>query len=126
LHIGQDADARAARRMLGEGVALGVSVETSRQTVDAAAAGADYVAVTVWATPTKPEAVPRGLQVVRDLAGSAWLPVVGIGGIDASNAAMVLAAGAAGVAVVSAVAAASDPVAATRALAEVVRTFPGR
>jgi thiamine-phosphate pyrophosphorylase len=48
---------------------------------------------------------------------------VGIGGIFASNAMLVLEAGAAGIAVISAVAAASDPVAATRALAGVVERF---
>src|SRR6266540_3043185 len=47
---------------------------------------------------------------------------VGVGGIDPSNARKVLAAGAAGVAVVSAVGTASDPVAATRRLVEIVRT----
>ena len=51
------------------------------------------------------------------------LPVVGIGGIFASNATLVLEAGAAGVAVISAVAAATDPVAATRTLAGVVERF---
>ena len=45
---------------------------------------------------------------------------MGIGGIDASNAAAVMAAGAAGVAVISAVAAAEDPVAATRELRAVI------
>ena len=52
------------------------------------------------------------------------LPVVGIGGIDAANAALVLEAGAVGVAVISAVAAAPDPVAATRSLADVVDRLP--
>jgi thiamine-phosphate pyrophosphorylase len=49
------------------------------------------------------------------------LPVVAIGGIDADNVSEALEAGAAGVAVVSAVAAAPDPVAATRRLVEAVR-----
>ena len=49
------------------------------------------------------------------------LLVVGVGGIDASNAAEVIEAGAAGVAVVSSVGAAEDPVAATRAIGEAVR-----
>ena len=51
------------------------------------------------------------------------VPVVGIGGIDAENAALVLEAGAAGVAVISAVASAPDPVAATRSLAAAVDRF---
>jgi len=125
LHVGQDADARLARRLLGGGAVIGVSVATREEARKAADAGADYVAVTVWATPTKPEAVPYGLEGVRDIAAGTSVPVVGIGGIDASNASVVLAAGAAGIAVISAVAAAGDPVAATQELAEVVRTFRG-
>ena len=78
--------------------------------------GADYLGVTVWGTPTKPEAVAGGPSVVTTVAEASGLPVVGIGGIDAGNAAEVMAAGAAGVAVISAVAAAEDPVAATREL----------
>ena len=53
-------------------------------------------------TPTKPEAAPQGLDGVRAIAGATALPVVGVGGIDASNAGDVIAAGAA-TAVVSAV-----------------------
>ena len=55
--------------------------------------GADYLGVTVWATPTKPEAEPRGLDGLRTIAGATALPVVGIGGIDAENAAEVLDGG---------------------------------
>jgi thiamine-phosphate pyrophosphorylase len=58
---------------------------------------------------------------VREISAATRLPVVGIGGIDASNARQVLDAGAAGIAVVSAVAAAPDPAAATRALVAAVR-----
>ena len=54
--------------------------------------------------------------LVTAVAEASGLPVVGIGGIDASNAAEVIAAGAAGVAVIAAVAAAEDPIAATREL----------
>ena len=69
--------------------------------------------MTVWATPTKPEAEPRGLDGLRAIARETPLPVVGIGGIHAGNAAEVLDTGAAGVCVVSAVGAAPDPVRAT-------------
>ena len=84
------------------------------------AVGADYLGVTVWSTSTKPESIARGLDGLREVAAATALPVVGIGGIDASNAAHVLEAGAAGVAVVSAVGAAPDPETATRALVAAV------
>ena len=87
----------------------------------AEAAGADYLGVTVWATPTKADAEPRGLEGLREIVGSTALPVVGIGGIHAGNAREVLDAGAAGICVVSAVGAAPDPERATRSLADVVQ-----
>lgn len=119
-HVGQDDDPFAARRRLGDGPILGVSVLDADQARVAETAGADYLGVTVWATATKPEASPRGLDGVREIAGATPLPVIGIGGIDATNAAEVLAAGARGVAVISAVGAAEDPVEATRALVRAV------
>ncbi len=48
------------------------------------------------------------------------LPVVGIGGIDASNARDVFAAGAAGIAVVGAIATAEDPTRSVRELRSLV------
>lgn len=120
-HVGQDDRLEDARERLGSGRALGFSVGTPDQARAAEAAGADYLGVTVWPSPTKPEAVPIGLDGLRAVVRSTSLPVVGIGGIDASNAGQVLAEGAAGVAVVSAVGASPDPVAATRELVEVVR-----
>ncbi|MGH2660751.1 MAG: thiamine phosphate synthase [Actinomycetota bacterium] len=120
-HVGQDDRLEDVRERLGSGRVLGISVGTPDQARAAEAADADYLGVTVWSTPTKPEAVPMGLDGLRAVVRATSLPVVGIGGIDASNAGQVLAAGAAGVAVVSAVGSSPDPVAATRELVEVVR-----
>ncbi len=120
LHVGQSDELMRVRERIGPNVVLGISVEGAEQALAAEAAGADYLGVTVWSTPTKPDARPRGLDGVREVVETTALPVVGIGGIGAANAAEVLGAGAAGVAVVSAVGAAEDPVAAARVLAEVV------
>ena len=125
VHVGQDDDPAAARARLGTGPILGVSVADPAQAREAEAAGADYLGVTVWATPTKPDAAPGGLDLVREVSGATSLPVVAIGGIDATNAAAVLGAGASGVAVVSAVGAAADPVEATRALVRAVHGATG-
>ena len=120
VHVGQSDELEGVRGRLGTEMILGVSVDDAEQARRAEAAGANYLGVTVWSTPTKPDARPRGLDGLRAVLDASALPVVGIGGIDVSNAAEVLAAGAIGVAVISAVAAAEDPTAATRGLTEVV------
>jgi len=117
VHLGQGDEPDRAGALLPPGMVLGVSVETPEQARRAARLGAAYLGVTVWPTATKPGARPLGLNGLRAVCAATSLPVIGIGGIDAGNAAQVLAAGARGVAVVSAVAAADDMVAATRALA---------
>jgi thiamine-phosphate pyrophosphorylase len=115
VHLGQEDRFEAARGVLGDGV-LGVSVGGPVEARGAEAAGADYLGVTVWSTATKPEALPIGLDGLRAVTEATSLPVVGIGGIDATNARDVLVAGARGIAVVTAVAEAADMVAATRSL----------
>jgi thiamine-phosphate pyrophosphorylase len=120
-HVGQGDGLAEARERLGPDRILGVSIRGPADVADAEAAGADYLGVTVWATRTKPEAEPAGLEGVRATAGATRLPVVGIGGIDAGNAAKVIEAGAAGVAVVSSVGEAADPVTAARELVVAVQ-----
>ena len=119
-HVGRGDDPSEARRLLGSDRVLGMSVDAASHAREAEDLGADYLGVTVWATPTKPEAVSGGLALVRAISASSALPIVGIGGIDATNAASVIDAGGAGVAVISAVAAAPDPIEATRELMRVV------
>jgi thiamine-phosphate pyrophosphorylase len=119
-HLGQRDDLDGARAALGPDRVLGISVTTPAEARAAVERGADYLGVTVWATVTKPEASPGGLDLVRDVVAASSVPVVGIGGIDPGNAGRVIAAGASGVAVISAVAASPDPVEATRRLARAV------
>jgi thiamine-phosphate pyrophosphorylase len=119
VHLGQADDFARARGRIGERV-LGVSVSDAHEARRAERAGADYLGVTVWATDTKPEAAAVGLDGLRAVVEATTLPVVGVGGIDASNAPEIISSGAAGVAVVSAVGGAPDPVEATRSLVRAV------
>ena len=123
VHLGQGDDLAGARERLGPDRVLGISVDTPLQARRAEELGADYLGVTVWSTSTKPEAVPGGLGGMREIIAGTRLPVVGIGGVDSSNARQVLEAGVAGVAVVSAVGAAPDPVTATRGLVAAIEAF---
>ena len=115
LHIGQsDGDPAVVREALGPDRLLGVSV-SSRAELDAIAATgyADVVGLSpVWSTTTKTDTAPAlGLEGVRELlaARPAGLPAVAIGGINATNAAEVIATGVDGICVVSAIAAATRP-----------------
>lgn len=125
VHLGQRDDVAWAAGRLLPGQVLGISVRGLEDVDPALRAGADYLGATVWAT-TKPDALPGGVDALRAITAASPVPVVGIGGITAANAGEVIAAGAAGVAVVSAVAAAPDPVAATRGLVRAVATARGR
>jgi thiamine-phosphate pyrophosphorylase len=103
VHLGQDdAGAEAAR---AAGLLLGRSASTLEQ---ALAADADYLGVgPVWETPSKHDADPAiGLDRLREICDAVRVPVVAIGGIDASNAGACIRAGATGVAVIRA---ATDP-----------------
>lgn len=119
LHVGQDdIPAAAARRLLGPGRILGVSVSSVSEAVQAARGGADYLGVSpVFTTPTKADApAATGLAGLRRIRAAVRLPLVAIGGMSASNAAAAVAAGADGVAVVSAIMTAADPAAAASAI----------
>jgi thiamine-phosphate diphosphorylase len=91
------------------------TVENARRLEDA---GADYLGVgPVFGTSTKwgaPEAI--GLDRLSEVASAVAIPVIAIGGIDATNASRAISAGARGVAVVSAVAGARDPESATASI----------
>jgi thiamine-phosphate pyrophosphorylase len=103
VHLGQgDAGIERAREA---GIPLGISVTKRREAAVAEFSGAAYLgAGPVWETPSKPDAAPpMGLDGLRDICLSVSIPVVAIGGIDASNAAECIRAGAAGVAVIRAV-----------------------
>jgi thiamine-phosphate pyrophosphorylase len=88
------------------GITVGISVTKRREAAVAEYSGATYLgAGPIWATPSKPDAAPPiGLDGLRGVCLSTSLPVVAIGGIDSTNAADCIAAGAAGVAVIRAVA----------------------
>jgi len=103
VHLGQGDEGTEAARAAG--LLLGRSASTLAQ---ALAADADYLGVgPVWETPSKHDADPAiGLDGLREICDAVDIPVVAIGGIDASNAAECIRAGAAGVAVIRA---ATDP-----------------
>lgn len=119
VHVGQDdLPAEIVRRLVGPEMIIGVSAATIPEALAARAAGADYLGVgAIYGTATKLDAgAATGSALLGTIAGAVDLPLVAIGGINATNVAAVIAAGAAGAAVVSAIIAADDPEAAAREL----------
>jgi thiamine-phosphate pyrophosphorylase len=114
VHLGRDDD--GAERAKEQGLMLGLSASSVAE-AQAADGLADYIgAGPVWATPLKPDADPvLGVDGLREICAAVSTPVVAIGGIDASNAAECIRAGAAGVAVIRA---ARDAAALRRAIDE--------
>jgi len=85
----------------------------------------DYVTFGhVYPTSSKPGLPPRGVLELAEIVESVDVPVLAIGGIDASNVEEVLHTGCAGVAVISAVVAAPDPRSAARRLRQAVDSSP--
>lgn len=106
VHLGRGDE--GTERALAAGLLLGLSASSRREAALAEYAGAAYIgAGPVWATPSKPDADPPiGLEGLQEICMSVTVPVIAIGGVDASNATACIRAGAAGVA---AIRAATDP-----------------
>ena len=120
-HLGQhDLPVELARTFVPAAFILGVSTNDAEEARQAAEHGASYVAIgSVYATGSKEPERTRAASVerVREVRSAVGVPVVAIGGINASNIDEVIAAGADAVAVISAVCAADDPRAAAADLA---------
>jgi len=112
VHLGQsDMPLEIARKIVGRSMRIGISAESVQDALEAEKGGADYLGVSpIYATPTKTDTVPPlGLEGLRKIRKRVEIPLVGIGGLNKSNAAEVIRNGADGVAVVSAIVAADDP-----------------
>ncbi len=128
VHLGQeDMAVEDARQLLGANAIIGLSIKSVAEAEAARLDLVDYVGSGgIYATLSKPQKNPpigpaglaRIIGVLRRRAPD--LPVCGIAGIDAGNAAEVIAAGADGVAVISALSLAANPEAAARELREIV------
>jgi thiamine-phosphate pyrophosphorylase len=123
VHIGQeDMPYAKARSLLGSKAIIGLSVETWEDVEESRELDVDYIGVSpVFATPTKTDTKGAwGLAGLAKIKAFSRHPLVAIGGINESNAANVVKAGADCLAVVSAICAAKDPEATARKLNEIV------
>ena len=112
VHLGQDdMPIPMARRLLGPGAIVGLSVERWEDVEKAQDLEVDYLGVSpVFATPTKTDTKGVwGLQGLARISTYSRHPLVAIGGLDAANIADAVRAGADGIAVVSAICGAPEP-----------------
>ena len=110
VHVGQDdLPCRVVRNLVGDDFLIGVSAHNSEEAREAAAAGADYLGCgAVFGTATKAGVGILGLERLRSIRQAVSLPMVGIGGVKATNYGQVLATGANGAAIISGILAATD------------------
>ena len=110
VHVGQDdLPCRVVRNLVGDDFLIGVSAHNPEEAREAAAAGADYLGCgAVFGTATKAGVGTLGLERLRSIRQAVSLPIVGIGGVKATNYGQVLATGANGAAIISGILAATD------------------
>ena len=112
VHLGQDdMPLKYARTILGPDKIIGISANSIEEALEAEKNGADYIGASpIWSTQTKTDTEPPlGTDGLRKMCDTVKIPVVGIGGINASNASQVIKSGADGVAIVSYIFNADEP-----------------
>lgn len=124
VHLGQgDGNVAVARNVLGADALVGLSTHCLAEAGAAEEQGADYIGFgCLFPTGTKTDTTAASLDELRRVRRAVRLPIVGIGGIHADNAAQVLQAGADAVAVISAVMQAEHPASTIRRLLQSCET----
>ena len=123
VHLGpEDVPPAAIRKIAPDGFIIGASVGSDTEV--AGAAGADYAGIgPFFVSASKDDAgVPLGAEGFARLAQAVGIPAVAIGGVIAENAAVPIAAGAAGIASIAGVFGSADPAAAARRLRSAIET----
>ena len=110
VHVGQDDLSIAeAREIAGPSCMVGKSTHSVDQAIRAFYEGADYIGFgPIFATPTKPDYPPIGLEEIRKVHEAVHIPIFCIGGIKLDNLPEVIEAGARRVVIVSGLLQAKD------------------
>ena len=99
-----------ARAVLGKECLVGRSVHSVDGAKIAEKEGADFLlAGTMFPSSTHPGEAAAGPRLITMITSVCSLPIIGIGGINESNVASVIEAGAQGAAVISGILQSSDP-----------------
>lgn len=130
IHIGQDdvsvEEVRIAAKKANIDLLIGKSTHSLEQAISTAAEDVNYIGVgPIFGTPTKPDYVPVGTELIESVASQITKPFVVIGGINENNLEEVLSAGATRVAVVRAIFEAEDIYESTKRLREQIENSRG-
>lgn len=122
VHLPAGSDPAASRALLGPDKLIGVSLHTVTEAEAIDRSVVDYaIAGPAFETPSKPGYGPEiGHKGLAEIARAAPVPVLAIGGLNATRAAEVLAAGPLGIAVMGSIMRALDPGQEVRALLAIV------
>lgn len=122
VHVGQDdLPIARVREIAGPNCVVGKSTHSVGQAIRAFYEGADYIGFgPIFATPTKPDYPPVGLEEIRKVHDAVHIPIFCIGGIKLDNLPEVIEAGARRVVIVSGLLQAKDIVAYGRAAKELL------
>jgi len=122
VHVGQDdLPIASVREIAGPNCVVGKSTHSVDQAIRAFYEGADYIGFgPIFATPTKPDYPPIGLEEIRKVHDAVHIPIFCIGGIKLDNLPEVIEAGARRVVIVSGLLQAKDIVAYGRAAKELL------
>ncbi len=87
VHLGiEDKSIADARKFLGDNYIIGATAKTVEQAIMACDQGANYLGVgALNPSPTKPEAIPVSVKLLKEITESTHIPVYGIGGIRSYN-----------------------------------------
>jgi thiamine-phosphate pyrophosphorylase len=121
VHLPGGGDPAAVRLRMPRGL-IGVSAHSPAEAAALLAAKADYVTLSpIFPSPSKPDyGPPLGLGTIREAAAQTGGVVIALAGIDDSNAAACLDAGATGIAVMGEIMRAADPETVVRRLVQAI------
>jgi thiamine-phosphate pyrophosphorylase len=117
VHLPGGADPAGARARMPDAL-IGASAHSPAEAGALLRGGADYVTLSpIFLTDSKPGYGPAlGIEALRAASAAGAGPVIALAGIDGTNAAECLAAGASGIAVMGEVMRSADPEATVRRL----------
>ena len=126
VHVGQDdLSIKEARAIVGPNCVVGKSTHSLDQAIGAFHEGADYIGFgPIFATPTKPDYQPVGLDEIQRVHEAVRIPILCIGGIKLDNLPKLIEAGARRVVIVSGLLQANDIVAYGRAAKDLLNRNP--